>query len=287
MVRTVCDTGLMDRRERRGKRRYNARTMGPRILQFAKILASGLLFLCLGFGGILFTLLIRPVLAILPGGEERRRRRATAMIHFFFRLFIIGLEGSRILKVHVNGLPEPETLRGTVIISNHPSWLDIVVIISLLPGVVCVVKEAVWRNPFFGSIVRSAGFVHNRDPEETLEAAATAIRKGLSLILFPEGTRTRPGAPLKFQRGAAHLALRTGAPILPLFVRVDPPLLQKGDRWYDVPLRTCQFMVSAEEPIRSEYAVPQTSSPSLRARQLTETLTAFYRQKLEEEREWS
>lgn len=211
----------------------------PRLRQAGKILTSGILFTLLGVGGCMCTLLLRPVLAVLPGGREARRRRAARIIRRFFRLFVFGLEASGILEVEADGMPPG--LKGALILANHPSYLDIVILIALLPETVCVVKEAVWNNLFFGPLVRAAGFINNQGPDEVLEHCALALASGLNLVIFPEGGRTRPGLPLKFKRGAAHLALRTGAPILPVRVSVDPPLLAKGDRWYMVPAPTCRF----------------------------------------------
>ncbi|MDP2877068.1 MAG: 1-acyl-sn-glycerol-3-phosphate acyltransferase, partial [Holophaga sp.] len=67
--------------------------------------------------------------------------------------------------------------------------------------------------------------------------------------VFPEGTRSRLGAPFKFQRGAAHIALHSHAPIVPIIVTCDPPLLNKGAKWYDVPLETCRYRVRIQAPL--------------------------------------
>ncbi len=235
----------------------------PRLRQAGKILTSGILFTLLGVGGCLCTLLIRPILAVMPGGQEARRRRAARIIRRFFRLFVFGLEASGILKVVTQG--QPQVLRGTLILANHPSYLDIVILIALLPDTVCVVKEAVWNNPFFGPLVRAAGFINNQDPERVLEHCGLALASGRNLVIFPEGGRTRIGQPLKFKRGPAHLALRTGAPILPVRVSVDPPLLAKGDRWYMIPAPTCTFRFVFDAWVHAPAALEQDRPREARA----------------------
>lgn len=242
--------------------------------QGRKILVSGALFSLLGLGGAVLSLLALPVLRLLPGGPEGLRRRAGGLIHRCFRLFVFALEGSGILRVEASGLPGPRELEGTLVVSNHPSYLDVVVLIALLPNAVCVVKEAIWNSPFFGRLVRAAGYIPISGSEEVLEAGREALRSGKILIIFPEGTRSRPGQPVKFQRGAAYLAQSTGR-ILPLVLTCAPALLVKGHRWYHIPVETCRFRVRAGDPPFDPS--PQASStPHLAARQLIEALENYY-----------
>ena len=248
-------------------------TIFGRINQGRKILVSGALFSTLGLGGAALSILVMPLLALLPGGREGLRRRAGWLIHRCFGLFVFALEASGILKVETSGLPGPRELEGTLVVCNHPSYLDVVVLIALLPKAVCVVKESIYNSPFFGRVVRAAGYIPIGS-EAVLEAGREALRGGKTLIIFPEGTRTRPGQPVKFQRGAAYLA-QSGARILPLVLSCQPTLLAKGHRWYHVPVETCRFRVRAgDSPFDPS---PQASStPHLAARQLIEALENYY-----------
>jgi 1-acyl-sn-glycerol-3-phosphate acyltransferase len=254
--------------------------MFTRIKQFGKIITSGFLFGCLGVGGCLCTLILQPVLAVLPGGEAARRRRAERAVRLFFRAFVFGLSKSGILRVETEGLPTEAQLPGSIILANHPSYLDIVILIALLPGTLCVVKEHVWNNFFFGRIVRAAGFIPNLGTDDVLERGRQALASGKSMVIFPEGTRTVAGHPLQFHRGAAHLALRSGATIFPLCITVTPPLLAKGDRWYQVPAPTCVFRITCGEPMRCTGPVPEDALLPRRARELTHALEARYLKEL-------
>lgn len=251
-----------------------SRNAFARINQARKILVSGLLFSALGIGGIVLTLLVLPLLRLLPGGREGLNRRSGWLIHRCFRLFVFALEASGILRLEVQGLPGPEALRGTLIVANHPSYLDVVVLVSLLPTAVCVVKEAVYHSFFFGSVVRAAGYIPISGA--VLEAGRDALRSGKTLIIFPEGTRSRRGRPVKFQRGAAYLAQTPGIRILPLVVECRPDLLAKGHRWYHVPIDTCRFRVRAGGLPSFDPSPAASSTPHLAARQLIEALENYY-----------
>jgi 1-acyl-sn-glycerol-3-phosphate acyltransferase len=250
--------------------------MFGRLGQGRKILVSGLLFSLLGLGGVALSILVLPVLGLLPGGRDGVRRRAGWLIHRSFKLFVFALEASGILKLETRGLPGPEPLEATLILCNHPSYLDVVVLIALLPGAVCVVKASVYHSLLFGGIVRAAGYIPIGGPEEVLEAGREALRAGKALIIFPEGTRSLPGQPFKFQRGAAHLALRSGARILPLVVTCRPDLLARGHRWYHVPIETCRFRVRAGAVPPFGPSQEASGTPHLAARQLVEALEKYY-----------
>ena len=250
------------------------------IRHLGKILASAALFTCLGVGGVLFSVSVCPALRLLPGSPEIKRRRATRLIRGSFQLFVFGLQASGILKVLPEGLPDTRDGAGAVIVANHPSYLDIVVLLALLPNAVCVVKEAVWNNPSFGGVVRAAGFIPIRDVETVMIDSLHALKQGLPLVIFPEGTRTPMGTPPRFHRGAANLALQSGKPLVPLIIRVTPPLLEKGDRWYHIPVPTCQFRILGQPPLVFEQV--QRDGPTLlrQSREVTQQLESLYQREL-------
>lgn len=250
-----------------------------RLRQFGKILASGALFLMLGIGGMALSFLVLPVLRIFSSTRARFQRRARHLIHTFFRLFVFALQASGIFRVETEDFPDQAELEGKLVIANHPSYLDIVVIVSLLKQAICVVKEPVWTSCFFGGLVRAAGYVPIRDAEGVLDTGVDALSGGGTLVMFPEGTRSQPGQPFKFQRGAAHIALRSGAPILPLVLTCDPPLLEKGRRWFHIPVQTCRFRLCARPPVSIEHILgndPPAPSAHRAARRLTNHFEALY-----------
>ena len=260
-------------------------SVSGRVRQGGKILVSGFLFSMLGIGGVLVSLLLIPLMKLIPGGTRARERRGRRLIQRFFQAFVWALQASGILSLEVEGLPtDPRKLDGMLLLPNHPGYLDVVLIISLLGESACVVKEPVYDSWFFGGIVRAAGYVPNRDPEGVIQAGAEALAKGNSLILFPEGTRTHLGSPLKFQRGAAHIALQNGASMVPLIVTCDPPLLDKGAKWYDVPLETCRYRVCIQAPLTLDLPGIDQLPVHQAARVLTKELERHFTREIHESR---
>lgn len=257
-------------------------SIGDRVRLAGKIVTSGVLFSILGIGGMLVSVLVLPFLKLAPGSPRARQRWGRWMMHIFFRAFVWALEASGILRLEVEGLPDPKDLEGKLLLANHPGYLDIVLIISLLGEAACVVKEPVYDSLFFGGLVREAGHVPNRDPEGVIAAGAEALNKGNSLIVFPEGTRSRLGSPLMFLRGAAHIALRSHAPIVPLIVTCNPPLLAKGMRWYDIPIRTCRYRVCIKAPLVLDLPGIDALPAHQAARLLTKELEYHFNKEVSE-----
>ncbi len=113
---------------------------------------------------------------------------------------------------------------------NHISLIDICVLLSVLGDAVCVVKAAAKRNPFLGVAVRKLFIANDTGVEETLAKGQALLESGVDVVIFPQGTRNG----VKWQRGAARLALATGATIALYHIAYDPVVLAKGQPWWDV-----------------------------------------------------
>jgi len=241
---------------------------------------TGISFALFGIGGSLLTVLVFPPMGLLPGGETGRHRRTQALIQRFFSL-LIGL--LRLLGVMRLELRNAEALRdcgSMLVFANHPSYLDVVVMLSLMPQSSCVVNSRLWRSPFYGGVVRSAGYIRNDAPETLVDDCLTALQGGEPLIIFPEGTRSVPGQPLRMRRGAAHVALRSGRDILPVVLRCNPPTLTKGMPWYRIPPRPFTFSLEVLAPIKVADCVDAGEPASLAARKLTAYLESFFSKEL-------
>ncbi len=122
------------------------------------------------------------------------------------------------------GLEHARGETSRVFISNHQSNVDIWAIAPALPDrTLFVAKHQLFRVPIMGWAMRTAGFISiNRrkltSAIESLDAAVRRIRGGRPVILFAEGTRSRDGRLAPFKKGAFHLALQAGVPVVPVAV---------------------------------------------------------------------
>ena len=173
-------------------------------------------------------------LLMLPGWTGRGTRR---VIRVFYRLFV-GLAA----RTHLFRVTMDETTRmalrdcrGKVVVANHVSLIDIVILLAFLPDSTVLAKAATLRNPFLGMVVRRGFIPAGDNPEATVALAASSLVEGTNVVVFPEGTRTPPGTQVRrFHRGAARFALAAGAPVAVLRIAYDHVLLAKGQPWWDV-----------------------------------------------------
>ena len=141
-------------------------------------------------------------------------------------------------RVEVQGEENMRRERPCIYISNHQSLLDVPVLARLFPeDTVVIAKESLRWIPFFGWLYQVTGNVYidrsNRgEAVGRLQNAADAIReRGVSVWIFPEGTRGKtPGQLLPFKKGAFHMAVATGVPLVPIVVSPLNPLwdLKRG-----------------------------------------------------------
>jgi 1-acyl-sn-glycerol-3-phosphate acyltransferase len=186
-----------------------------------------------------------------------------------------------IMRLSVENGERLKTCENVLVLANHPTLIDVVALISLMPNASCVVKAALWRSPFLGGVVRAADYISNSQPEDLLQDCARDIDNGNPLIIFPEGTRTRPGESLRFLRGASYIALSSGRPLLPVLISCQPSTLTKQQKWYQIPERRFDLRVKILPPENIEQWVSETDVPTIAARKLTQSLEAFFTHKLE------
>ncbi len=213
-----------------------------------RVVTTGFGFLLFGLCGTVLGILVVPLLLALPGPGSARQARVRRMIRVAFRAFVGYMNQAGCISYAFAGassLGRP----GQLVIANHPSLVDIVLLIAFVPGAACVVKRAAWRNPSMVLAVHGAGYVANSPTETMIEQASALLAAGECLIMFPEGTRTVPDRPAHFHRGAASVALRAARVVTPVFIRVRPPHLSKAVPWYKVPAIRPHYSLTVEAGI--------------------------------------
>ncbi len=124
--------------------------------------------------------------------------------------------------------PNGETFeKPSVIISNHQSHIDLMAIMMLTPKLIILTKNWVWHNPFYGIVIRYADYFPITDTEQMTENLAEKVKKGYSVMIFPEGTRSPDCRILRFHRGAFYLAEKLGLDIVPVFIKGFGDVLPK------------------------------------------------------------
>jgi 1-acyl-sn-glycerol-3-phosphate acyltransferase len=248
---------------------------GRKLNHVWRIFATGFVFVLFGVGAVFISLTMFPLLRLSTLDADTARRRIQRGMQLTLHAY---METMRVLGILTYRVEGAERLRepGRLIVANHPTLLDVVLLVSQMPEVDCIVKRGLWRNPFLRWPVSWAGYLPNSEGEALIEECSATLRRGHSLLVFPEGTRTVPGKPMLMQRGAAHIALAADAEVLPVTIACDPTTLFKGNPWYRVPARRFHLHVVVGTPIAAREFLRDGNVPSIAARRLTQwMLTQF------------
>ncbi|HWA07531.1 MAG TPA: lysophospholipid acyltransferase family protein [Ignavibacteria bacterium] len=178
---------------------------------------------------ILYSLLVA-IVSILIWPVDYRNRLSNPLMRVWTRgvLFIFGI------KVNVSGTENVKPGEGKIYISNHASYLDIFVQLAYMPdNVRMIYKKEINKVPILGWAMYCAGFIsidrgNVRDAMKSLDKAADRVRKGLSAVIYPEGTRTNDGKIGEFKRGMFFLADKAKADIIPVTLTGTFELMPPG-----------------------------------------------------------
>jgi len=195
--------------------------------------------------------------------------------HSFFQL----LRATRVAELECDDL---ERLRrpGQLLVANHPTLIDAICLMSLMPQVDCVIKASHARNAVLAGIVHTAGYIPNDDGRSVVERSVELLGENRSIVVFPEGTRSEPGELNPFGRGAAHIALRSGLDPVPVTIRCEPATLYRGLAWWEVPERKFRITLEVGEPISLAKLMPEPLPTPRAARVITAALTEHFERQL-------
>lgn len=214
-----------------------------------RLLATGYCFFFFVVGGLLMSLTLLPLVQIAARTKKSRIRHSRQVVLFIWRFFVWQMCFLGLISVSVENVERLKHTQGKLVIANHPSLIDVILLYALMPNTCCVVKAELWRHPMIGGVIRAMGCIQNASAEDLFADCQEEARAGASILLFPEGTRTEANKPLEFQRGAANIAIRCDMDVVPVFIFCDPPTLRKGEPWYRIPKRRAEFRLYVQEDI--------------------------------------
>ena len=170
----------------------------------------------IGFFLSLYTLLAGPPLllySVIVGNARLLYRAGVGGVLFFVRLV-----GVRIRVKGIENVPS----RSCVFVANHTSSADAPAVVGSIPRQVAILaKESLFRIPIVGHAFRLAHFVpvnraHHESAVASIDRGAEALREGTSILIYPEGSRSPDGRLQLFKKGAVVMAIKAGAPIVPI-----------------------------------------------------------------------
>lgn len=252
--------------------------MKNNINYYWRLVATGGCFFAFGLGALVLSVIVFPVMQLISG--PKKVARARWVVSKVFGLFLWLMKKTGVMRLEVIGGHKLQNCRNALVLANHPTLIDVVALISLMPNASCVVKQALWKNPFMWGVVRAANYISNNEPDVLVQDCASDLKTGQPLLIFPEGTRSVLGRSLKFRRGAAYIALSGDVPILPVLISCTPPTLAKGDKWYKIPPKQFHLLIEVKDLVSVSQLIELGDPPAIVARKLTLALEKYFTQEL-------
>jgi 1-acyl-sn-glycerol-3-phosphate acyltransferase len=176
---------------------------------------------------------------VLSGASARSLLRK--LVYTLLRQYINVLIKSGCLRtnhevlVHIN-----KGKRGAVVIANHPSILDAPIFLNQIPDLVCVFKSALKQSLLLPKTAATLGYLSNDQGLDLLRGMADTLKRGETVLIFPEGTRTEGDRLPRLNQGYALAAIHAQVPIHLVYIDSDSPILSKRQHF----LRACKFPVT-------------------------------------------
>ncbi len=207
------------------------------------------LFAFFGCGAIIINYFVFPFISLFSKQEEKRKRYC-CVVHKTWKFFCSMMEKANSIKVEIKNSEKLKNLSGKIIVANHPSFIDIVLLIGAIPNTVCVAKKDLKKNIFMGNIVKSLYLINDENTDDLIKETIDILKEGYNIVVFPSGTRTLENEPLKLHKGAALMAIHSQADILPINISCDYKFLAKHQKIYDASDRPITYTITINDEIK-------------------------------------
>jgi len=188
-------------------------------------------FFFFGLSSVVCGILILPPMRLLLHPKTHFQKYGRLLVSHFFGFFVSLMHVLGIVDLIPDDRKKYRCLSSKIIVANHPSLLDVVMLISLIPNADCIVN-AYLRRHILSAVARQLYILGSRQLDDILHACADSLNQGNCLIIFPEGTRTPRTGRNILKKGAARIAISSGFSILPIHIGgTDKYGLGKKDPW--------------------------------------------------------
>jgi 1-acyl-sn-glycerol-3-phosphate acyltransferase len=203
-----------------------------KLLYAHRVLAKWFSFFVFGLGTLILGIIVFPVMCLALHPRERFKKYGRKFVSASFRFFVSIMHFMRIVNLETDNREKYRNLSSKIVVANHPSLLDVVMLISLIPNADCIVNMYLRHNFIVKAVVHQLYILNSTDLDNVLQACLKSLKQGNSLIIFPEGTRTPRYGKAILKKGAARVALYSGCNIVPVHIGgTDKFGLGKKDPW--------------------------------------------------------
>ncbi|MBP3490964.1 1-acyl-sn-glycerol-3-phosphate acyltransferase [bacterium] len=202
-------------------------------MKYIRSILAVFCFFIFGIGAVILNFLLFPFI-------KNNKELCSDIIHNTWRFFVNLMMFLKLFRLDVKKL---EKIENKVIVSTHPSFIDIVILIALIPRSTCFVKKELAHNPILKNLVTSIFITNEVELDELKFESKKMLDRGFNVIIFPSGIRHRRDEFPKIRKGASLVALNAGKNIVPIKVFSDRDFLFINQPFYAVSDRCVNFEI--------------------------------------------
>jgi len=244
-------------------------------LYIYRVLAKWFSFFFYGIMSLILVIIVFPFMCLFLHPRERFKKYGRQFVSSSMKFFVSLMHFLGIVDLEAGNRENYRNLSSKILVANHPSLLDIVMLLSLIPNADCIVNTRLDRNIIVKGVVRRIYILNSLDFDDLIKACAESLRQGNCLVIFPEGTRTPREGKAIIRKGAARIALVSGCPVVPAHIGgTDKYGLGKKDPWTGFnPRERYVYRVSMGTEINPDKYSDLPAPKAVRA--LTREMAAF------------
>ena len=202
-------------------------------MKYIRSILAVFCFFIFGIGAGILNFLLFPFI-------KNNKELCSDIIHNTWRFFVNLMMFLKLFRLDVKKL---EKIENKVIVSTHPSFIDIVILIALIPRSTCFVKKELAHNPILKNLVTSIFITNEVELDELKSESKKMLDRGFNVIIFPSGIRHRRDEFPKIRKGASLVALNAGKNIVPIKMFSDRDFLFINQPFYAVSDRCVNFEI--------------------------------------------
>lgn len=227
------------------------------------------------FGAGLYTFsFFAVIVSLVVSDRVRRRHLLRKSASYMLKGFFLVLERLRLVAVRWQNSEILERAQGCVVVANHPSVIDALIILARFPEVNCLAKGELLERWCYRVAIDELGFIPQGVSSRVIEKCVETVESGEKVLIFPEGTRSSGAVVGEFSRGAAEVALRGGVRLIPVgFFYTEPFLQKKRASWFQTPRECLQITVKVFSPLNEVAVTDGEGGPAVSRRKLAHELT--------------
>lgn len=202
-------------------------------MKYIRSILAVFCFFIFGIGAVILNFLLFPFI-------KNNKELCSDIIHNTWRFFVNLMMFLKLFRLDVKKL---EKIENKVIVSTHPSFIDIVILIALIPRSTCFVKKELAHNPILKNLVTSIFITNEVELDELKSESKKMLDRGFNVIIFPSGIRHRRDEFPKIRKGASLVALNAEKNIVPIKMFSDRDFLFINQPFYAVSDRCVNFEI--------------------------------------------